>query len=150
MDPLSIAASIAGLLALTSRVASVLSTVVSAHTTLPAYFKDVQSEVMIIELALLSLNKLVTGEVAIRRPRATLIKLYDLGTVVTDCVMTLSELDKHLRPFSTYWAFVSTIMRNPKFNDELLKRLQRHKVSLNLILNIIQWCVAVLILTTGF
>ena len=144
MGPLSFAAAVAGLLTLTSTVAKGLSNLASAKVNTRRVINVARSEVRVIELALVSLNKLVTGEVAIQKPRASLIQLHDLGTVITDCVLTLSELDSLLKGAGLERLRHLLTSQTARFEDSLLDRLQRHKESLTLTLTIVQWCVLVL------
>ena len=138
MDPLSIIASITGILAAASKVASVLESVRNA----PESISDALTEVNHIKIVFTALRRFVERSQRLTPKRASLIQLEDVVVVLTQTVLVFSELEalvgdaskgslSGLQRLSWTWQKPTAL--------RLVNQLQRHKTSLSLILQIIQW-----------
>ena len=145
MDPLSIMASVVGLLSAAGKVASVLSGAISAVKDAPSFVRSTLSEVESIRAALIALHKFLLRVAEKSCPRASFIQLDPLIATLTDAVLTFAELEKMVVP-------LERLIRTPGDLSARLKtawsgdsistvtgRLQQHKSSLSLMMNIIQW-----------
>ena len=145
MDPLSILVSVIGLVNAAGRVSSILTTIALNISEVPQLVSEVLSEVNDVRVSLSALHKLLVGMASVPRRRAALIQLDQLVATLTESVLTFSELEDLLAPF--VGGFGIAIMDRAKWirREEavlrLMQRLQRHKNSLSLMLNIVQWCI---------
>ena len=141
MDPLSISASIVGLLTAATKVCSVLAVVKDA----PDYISEVLSEVTHMKIIFTGLQKFIDRTRALAAQRAALIQLDDVVVILLQTVLVFSELETLVMPLAAQgsvprwsrltWAWKQTAAQR------LVNQLQRHKTSLSLMLQIIQWCV---------
>lgn len=140
MDPLSIAASITGILAAAAQVSSLLSGISSA----PASVAAVQSELEHIRLVFRALKSFVDHPRTISRYRASLIQIEDFTVILTQTVIVFSELETLIAPLLDS-SRRSSIRRRLNWSrqetgvNRLANQLQRHKTSLSLLLQIVQW-----------
>ena len=150
MDPLSITVAVTGLLSAAAAVSKSLRAIVFKAEQGPKDLRAALTEVSELQAAAASLHALIQQRSELPRERTSLISLEQLFATLTEAVMTISSLDAELESLSLYphashsdgyarsinkirlWQRHSTIM-------SLVQRLQRNKVSLNLIFNIIQW-----------
>jgi hypothetical protein len=139
MDPLSVAASVVGILAAAGKVLGILSDVADA----PQSVKDLRSEVEDIRLIFSSLAIFLDRLEQLDHRRSIFIQLGDFVAILTRTVITFSELETLVQPFCTTrrmamrqrvtWRWQQTAAKR------LVNQLQRHKVSLSLMLQIYQW-----------
>jgi hypothetical protein len=145
MDPLSVLASVAGLLMAAGSVSSTLITIGASLKDVPQSVNQVVSEVNDIRTSLSAVQKFLLGLAAAPRHRIAMIQLDQLVATLTEAVLTFSELEALVTPFMASSTMLT--MQRVKWllkDDEvtpLLHRLQRHKSSLSLMLNIVQWYV---------
>ncbi|KAF8532640.1 hypothetical protein BDD12DRAFT_674917, partial [Trichophaea hybrida] len=133
MDPLSIAASVAGLLTVAGKLSSVLYGLIMAGHDASQAISRVSAEIRAMSPIFLQVQDFVlNGEDEARR---SMISLRDLVTTLTGCVLVFSELEKHISEVEKspgiMWA-----KKEPEIKV-LMEDLQRHKLSLNLMLSII-------------
>jgi hypothetical protein len=136
MDPLSISASVAGLLAAAGTVISILGTVKDA----PKSVSDLNTEVSHIKIVFQALQRFLEKTTAIAPQRAILLSLADVLVILSQTVLVFSEMETIVRPLQNggAWSrFAWTWQQSAALR--LLNQLQRHKASLSLILQIIQW-----------
>jgi len=147
MDPLSVTASIVGLLGAAGKVAGVLGPLLSTWTDAPRLIRPIQSEVVAAKITLLALQRLLGDLSNISTSRATLIGVDDLITVFMDGVLVFSDLESlvlSLGPGNggngdmSLRARVKWVQKESDF-AAVLTRLQGFKGSMSLILNILQW-----------
>jgi hypothetical protein len=144
MDPLSVMASVVGLLSAAAEVSKILTSVASRLRDAPAQMHSTLSEVNSIRAALISLHKFLLRVADTPSPRAAYIELDQLIATLTDAVMTFSDLEALIKPLSlaqgsdNLQARVKLVWRESSITATL-RRLQDHKSSLSLMLNIIQW-----------
>ncbi|KAL5326426.1 hypothetical protein ACEPPN_004111 [Leptodophora sp. 'Broadleaf-Isolate-01'] len=126
MDPLSVTASVVGLLAAAGKVAMVLSKV--RVTELGGIFSTVQ--------------KLLSAISSTPRRPIAMIQVEQLIATLTEAVLTLSELDALVTPLGACSSL--PLLEHLKFAwkkdviTNIMLRLDRHKSSLSVMLNIIQ------------
>ncbi|RSM02188.1 hypothetical protein CDV31_011032 [Fusarium ambrosium] len=145
-DPLSIAASIAGLLSTTGQIAKFLGPYVSAAKETPQITAHVYSEVQSTQVILAGLQDLTQNLGAIQARHAALIAVHQVVTILTDGVLLFSELEAVVRSLPPregsdqrlplrarlLWA------RKESTFTPLLTRVQSFKSSMTLILMILQ------------
>ena len=145
MDPLSVSASIVGLITAAVQVSRLLHTLADNADGSPASVQEVLAEVTDIRVCLDQLQSLILEEEDIQRSRKSLIMVEQLVVVLTNCVSIFSELEQTLemtrvdQPLKVldrlkWMSKESTITR-------ILLRLQTSKASLNLVLTTLTWYV---------
>lgn len=145
MDPLSVAASIAGILGLAIKIGDVLQGVVFTARDAPRVLTSLVCEVQEVRAALSSLEILLAHLSSSQTHRAALIQIDQLITTLTDSVLTFSELETAIIPFDSLQGANMPLrarMRWVRAEDKcrmILERMQRHKATISLMLNILQW-----------
>ena len=144
MDPISVAASIIGILGAAAKVSSVLTTFVRNTKAAPKIAQTILADVNGLRTVLSHLQTYLLGTVSPTRSRASLILVEQVLVTLAECVTTFSELEdalgttKHDTGMDTMnrikWA-----TRESKIAD-IQRRLQSNKSSLSLMLTILQWC----------
>jgi hypothetical protein len=150
MDPLSVMASVVGLLTAAAKVSSILSAIKLSVKDAPQLVNHVLSEVKEVEISLSAIHKFLQGVASAPRQRIALIQLDQLIATLTEAVLTFSELEALVTPLAMQ-SKVPTMERvkwalKEETVSSVMQRLQRHKSSLSLMLNIVQWLVFALIL----
>lgn len=145
MDPLSVSASIIGILGAAAKVSSVLISFVQSTKAAPKLAQTVLSEVNGLSAILTHLQTYLLGATNPSKSRASLILVEQVIVTLTESVTTFSELEDALDTSKidaemgaldrVRWA-----MKESKIS-EIQGRLQSNKTSLNLMLNILQWFV---------
>lgn len=142
MDPLSVAASIVGLLGAGAAVTKFLVSVVNAGDA-GSLAKRVLAEVADITVALQHVQEYISGRAQVPAKRQSMVLLEHVLTTLTGCVLTYSDLQSTLAKFNidTEMDTFDKIkwIRQQARIGVLVQRLQNHKSSLNLILTILQW-----------
>lgn len=143
MDPLSVTASVVGLLAAGSKVTSLLFTVITKCKDSPALAPSIVWEVADISAALGHLQGFLLGRTNAAAERGNLILLEQLVVTLTGCVTTYSDLQFTLTSLNIHedmgtFDRIKWMRQEDKLNT-LVQRLQSHKSSLTLMLTIMQW-----------
>ncbi|KAI1307103.1 hypothetical protein F5Y03DRAFT_383875 [Xylaria venustula] len=142
MDPLSVAASVVGLLAAGGQVTSVLFAVINKCKDSPSLAQSILFEVADISAALGQLQGFLSDRTKANVERGNLILLDQLLTTLTGCVTTYSDIQFILTSLniSEDMGTFDRIkwMRQEDRLNTLVQRLQSHKSSLTLMLTIIQ------------
>ncbi|KAI8314597.1 hypothetical protein K4K59_002678 [Colletotrichum sp. SAR11_240] len=142
MDPLSVSASVVGLLAAGCKLSSALFVVVSSTREAPKSAQSLLCEIADISAALGSLQSFVTGRVQASAERGALILLEHILTTLTGCVTTYSDLQHMVDGFKIdeHMGLVDRAkwMMAESSISVLVQRLQNHKTSLILMLGILQ------------
>ncbi len=141
MDPLSITVSIVAILTAAAKVSSILGLVKDAPESMSAILIEVDH----IKIVFTALRKFLDRTHRFAPQRAALIQLDDVVVVLTQTVLVFSELETLVRPLSAQgslspWWRLNWARHQPTAS-RLVNQLQRHKVTLSLILQIIQWLV---------
>ncbi|KAL8935299.1 MAG: hypothetical protein Q9216_005498 [Gyalolechia sp. 2 TL-2023] len=138
MDPISVSASILGILGAAAKVSEVLTSFIHGVKDAPRLARNVIAEVEDLSLCLQRLQDLILSERSTATPRKSMIMVDQLCVVLTHTVMTFSELEdtlEGLKPRSSllFSNRLKWIAKEPTIS-KLLQRLQSSKLSLNLVL----------------
>lgn len=143
MDPLTIAASVVGLLGATVKVSTVLNDFFRDLTDIPSVANGVLQEVADISTCLAQLQAFILGTRVGSRSRTALIMVEQVVVTLTACVMTFSELEETLESLThdTPKQLSRRIAWLRKENKlaKLCRRLNSSKTSLNLMLTTLSW-----------
>lgn len=143
MDPLSVSASIAGLLTAAQQVSSVVGMILASKKTGSQEIKDIKITVDTLRSVLLQLQLLLLGRASVNPQRASLILLDQVVVTLTACVMTFSDLDGCVKGlFNDVRLGFLDGMRWASKTAELtkyLRSLESHKSSLILMISILTW-----------
>ena len=131
MEPLSVAASVAGLPAAGNKVASLLATKCKDS---PALAESINEEVAGISDMLKSLQDFISGRKRAAAERENQILLDQLLATLTGCVMTFSDLQRFLTGSN-----ISKDMGTSDRINILVQRLHSYRSSLTLMSTIMQW-----------
>ena len=110
----------------------------------PQSLKSIKSEVSSLNIIISGLQKFVEKTASIDHSRAALIPIQDVVTVVTETVLVYDQLGSALKSWSGDKNLKARAKNALGRGDaaaaiRLLNQLQRHKISLSLVLQIIQW-----------
>ena len=146
MDPLSISASIVGLITASAQVSRLLKKFTESTSQASSSARAVLMEVTGIRACLHQLHDFLLGHEERHRSRRSFILIEQVIVVFTDCVTVFSELERMLEGVKTSehmpvidrvkWAGKEATV------SRILARLQASKSSLNLMLTISSWWVS--------
>ena len=144
MEPLSVTASVAGILKAAVEVVKLINTVKGA----PDSARSIMVEVTHIKIVVSALQKFIDRRTRLDAQRAALIQLEDVVAILTQTVLVFSELEVIMKSLSSrggaglsslrgrvVWTWQQTAALR------LTSQLQQHKTSLSLVLQIMQWSV---------
>lgn len=148
MDPLNVIASLVGLLAASGKVASILSRVKSSISHAPDSIEQIWLHVNELQFCFAAVQKFIVGAntvTAASQRRLSMIEVDQLVATLTESVLTFSELEELVAPFDKFHQAslgdrVKWVWKEDNITRIML-RLDRHKSSLSLMLNIVQWYV---------
>lgn len=141
-DPLSIAASIAGLVAMTAKIYTVLFDATLCAIEAPNSARSIMTTVLDMKVALTSILHLLNTITNLPSERKELIRLDHIAVTFTECVLTLSELEflvsgKLIKEGGlrsrAKWVW------NEKKALRLLPRVEAQKTCLTLMISVLQW-----------
>jgi hypothetical protein len=143
MEPLSVAGSIVGLISAGAQLAPMFCNLASAVKDAPQQAQAAVSEVNGITMVLKQLQKYIDGTSQASVQRLSLIHVEHVTATLTECVMTYSELDALLKALHVdqglnAWDRALWLLKRENI-EKLVGRLQNHKSTLGLMLQIIQW-----------
>ncbi|KAI1349788.1 Rho GTPase activation protein [Xylaria sp. FL0043] len=140
-DPLSVSASIVGLITAGAKISQILAQVVRKAQHAPRELQNVQAEVTSIQAILGQLRNFLLGTQRASRSRTSLIMVDQVIASLATCVTTFSELDSFAKvlEFVSDWAVLDRLrwVAVESKIKEVLARLESHKTSLNLMLTIL-------------
>jgi hypothetical protein len=146
MDPLSVAASISGLLIATAKIYSLLKDFVSDIADAPSLARLVRDEVYEMTLVISQLQPFVLRQASADASRMEMINIDRFLIMLTGTVCTFSELEKEVTGLTGLSAGQKISRRDyPRWAkkgtriSQLFQHLQRHKLSWTLTLNILTW-----------
>jgi len=137
-DPLSIAASVVGLLATTGKICAALSGFISGVVAAPQSAHDTLATAEEVRVALEMVKGLIDTISALPSRRKALVRLDLIAITFSNCVLTLSELESLV-------CFKDGMMHRLKWvwgeNKvlRLLPRLESQKASLTLMVTTLVW-----------
>ncbi|KAI7762942.1 hypothetical protein LZL87_013433 [Fusarium oxysporum] len=142
MDPLSVSASVVGLLGAGAKITSCLWTFATNARDAPQLARHLVFEVADITAALGSLQAYVCGQAQAPGERGALILLEHVLTTLTGCVTTFSDLQSLMDQLNLS-PDMGTIDKMKWARQEsnitaIVQRLQNHKSSLTLMLTVLQ------------
>jgi len=143
MDPLSVAASVVGLLVATAKASQVLTTFIFSVKNAPSLAEHVLLEVSSMSASLAQVQGFLTGSKSGSQVRTRLIMVDQIVITLTACVMNFSELESILTSLNLNqpqqkWARVAWARQESSLTA-LLERLKWSKVWLTLILTTLTW-----------
>jgi hypothetical protein len=144
-DPLSIAASIIGLLAAAGKVSEALGPLISNFKDTPRIATSIYAEVNSSRIILGALETIFHDLSRTPVSRRQLIQVDHLIATLTDGVLIFNELEPLVLQLGTSTERWRTRMRWTREKgslDSFVSRLQLFKVSVTVMLNILQWYVA--------
>lgn len=143
MDPLSVSASIFGIVAAAAQVSGLLATFINSTKDASNSARGVLMEITDIRVCLDQLGGFLLGTQEAPKSRTSLIMIEQVIIVLTDCVTIFSELEQTLEMLKTdqpmrvidklKWTMKDTVI------SKILLRLQASKASLNLMLITLTW-----------
>jgi len=139
-DPLSIAAGVVGILNAAAQIASVLIKFARSTEGAPHQARVIITEVNDTSGILSHLQAFLLGKEFADTSKTSMLKVNHLIDIISGCVLTFSELEKLLDELETD---EMNILDRVKWTRKeaaiagLIQRLQNHKASLSLILNIL-------------
>lgn len=139
-DPLSVAAGVIGVVTAAAQISSLLIKFTKSTIAAPQQAKVVLVEVSDIGEILSQLQSFLLGLESPDRSRTSLLKVEKVVTIVGSCVLTFSELEKLLDQLKTEDLDLLDSLkwvRNESAIVGLIQRLQNHKASLSLVLDIL-------------
>ncbi|KAI1492988.1 hypothetical protein F5X96DRAFT_294160 [Biscogniauxia mediterranea] len=144
-DPLSIAASVAGLLGLSGAIYTQLSGIVQQYRDVPQSAHQLLLAVSEMRVVVASVSELVDGLMQCPPRRRAMVQIDHLILVLTETVMALSEIEQFLERWSAlydpkrsrYWRIRLVAVENKA--NKLVERLKGNMASMSLVLNILQW-----------
>ena len=142
MDPLSVSASIVGLLSAATAITKSVTGFVESIKDAPKSTQNVLSEVADIRNCLLQLQSFLLGMNKASASRTSLLMVEQILVTLTGCVTTFSELDEMLdsviRVEQSAIDKIKWVSKEKKIS-KLLLRLQSAKTSLGLMLTTLTW-----------
>jgi hypothetical protein len=144
MDPLSVSASVAGIIVASAKVASTLVNFVQSTKESPKLAQSVLTEVNGISAVLGHLQTFLFDAAKLSKSRASYILVEQVIAILAQCVTTFSELEDLLGTSKVDGEFrvldrMRWVMNESKISN-LERRLQSDKASMTLMLTILQWC----------
>lgn len=143
MDPLSVSASIIGIIGAAAKISSVLVTFVKKTRNAPDSAQELISEVNSLTATLTHLQTYLLNAAGTAKSRASLILVDQVLVTLSECVMTFSKLEALLGSSQddaewkilnrVKWALEESSISN------IFRRLQNNKTSLTLMLTVLQW-----------
>lgn len=144
MDPLSIAASVAGIIAAAASIAKAIAPYASAVKKLPTIALKVRSEMVNTQILLGALQTLMNNLDTSDPSRTNLIDIDHLVVVFTDGVLIFSELEAAVLAIEPAGERLGSMSRMTWVRSEgpikdIVERLGMFKDSILIFLNILQW-----------
>ena len=147
MDPLSVAASVIGVLSAAAKISSLLVTFVHNANAAPESAKSALREVRETDVCLRQLQCFLVGSMAVSNSRTSQVTVEQVLVILTECVSIFSTLEELVdgSRLSTSFGIIDRLkwVHGEKKITPIISRLRSSKVSLNLILTILTWSVLV-------
>ena len=143
MDPLSLAASIAGLLALGGKVVSSLTAFVSSVNSAPNIVIHIRNETESLTAIFEQLQNILLQRTFPHVGRTSKVPVDHLVVMLTGCVVAFTELEAELDGLDAvdeigWWERIKWTQKEPTLKT-IVNKLAVHKSSLNLMLTVLLW-----------
>ena len=152
-DPLSIAASVAGLITISAQIVGIAKELFDKVEDAPETMMRVREEVESIEPIFHQVQRMLNGSGSgLNRGNLTMISIHNLMATLTGCVIVYTRLEKKVNEVCGFsdptssWKRAGVVANRVKLglwrHEEVLiiiEELQRHKLSLNMMLTILSW-----------
>lgn len=143
MDPLSIIASVTGILAVVAKVTTTMTTVFKNMKKCPASAQSILREIADLGACMGQVQAFLLGDQEADQSRMQLLMVEQLVVALSHSVLTMSELDKFIDSLKMTQSF-SARARTRWTREEqtiagILIRLQASKSTLNLMLTTLTW-----------
>jgi len=151
-DPVSITASIAGLITISAQVVGIAKELFDKVKDAPETMMRVREEVESMQPIFCQVHLLLNGSSSGLNRHLTMISIHNLMATLTRCVIVYTRLEKKVNDVcgfndpTTSWRRAGVIADRVKWglwrHEEVLviiEDLQRQKLSLNLMLTILSW-----------
>jgi hypothetical protein len=143
MDPLSVAGSVVGLISAGAELVPMLYNLASGIKDAPYHANAAVAELGDITTVLAQLQKYIDGRAQASIQRLHLITIEHITATLTECVKTYSKLNAILKSLHVdqglrAWDRAVWLIKKDEVG-QLIGRLQNHKATFGLMLNIIQW-----------
>ena len=134
MDPLSVSASIIGILAATGKVTSILFDLTQQTRNAPKSIHRIKDEVEGFRTTVSQLQEFVLRRQSTSNSRYAMVLVDQLVVVLTGCVLTFSELEVFVTSLradqdTRVWDRIRWVTKSSAATD-LLARVQNHKLSI--------------------
>ena len=144
MDPLDVATSLVGLLGSAGKVAALLLAVRKGISEAPQMMDQMISQVGELQISLSAVQSFLLGISSAPRGRISMIRVEQLVAILTEAVLTFSELEALVTSIVQDKGRLPIMSRLLSLWKEdvvtsIMLRMERHKSSLSLMLNIAQW-----------
>ncbi|KAJ0126118.1 Uncharacterized protein HZ326_30778 [Fusarium oxysporum f. sp. albedinis] len=138
-DPLSVAASVVGLLTAAAQVSKIIANVMNKARHAPGECGRIKAEVDDIRNVLVTLQLFIINPRQASRSRTSLIMVEQVVATLAACVTTFSELDTFATALENETSILDRLRWASKDKDihAILVRLESHKNSLTLMLTIL-------------
>ena len=140
MDPLSVIASVTGILAVAAKITTAVTESIQSVGDVPASTRSVLAEVSDLSFCLSQLTPFLRGTRTAERIRRDGISVEQVVAISTSLVMSISELESLLDSFKldlpmSAFARIQWVRNEERING-ILNRIRASRDSLNLILTI--------------
>jgi len=146
-DPLSIAASVVGLVSVARKISAALTGFVLGVADVPESARAALAAVDAMRLTLASVRQLMTKLSEMPRQRKEMIHVTHLVVLFRQAILSLSELEAIICPANASasvgettgtWDAVKWLLQEKRVTAAV-QRLDSHRTSLSAVLNILQW-----------
>jgi len=151
-DPLSIAASVTGLITISAQIVAIAKELFGKVKDAPETMMRVKEEVESMEPIFHQVQLLLNGSGSLNRGNLTMIPIQNFMATLTGCVIVYTRLEEKVNGvcgFSDHtssWKRAGVVVDRVKWglwrHEDVLviiEELQRHKLSLNIMLTILSW-----------
>jgi hypothetical protein len=143
-DPLSIAASVTGLLSVAGKTCTIISGFISSVADVPNSARTALAAVEEMRMVLTSVRQVMDRLSRLPRNRKEMIHVRHLVITFRESIRSFSELEAIVNPAagadgrSSKWDRLKWILEEEKILHSV-QRLELHKTSLSVIISILQW-----------
>ena len=143
MDPLSVIASITGILAVSAKITKAATTFIRKERAAPASINHIITELSDLSVCLAHFQSFIQGADSIPVNQADLISVEQVVIISTSLVTSVSELDELLESFRLDGSMSMSDrlrwLRKESSIQDILARIRVSKESLNLMVTIFSW-----------